>query len=391
MVGTVYVLGAGINRVPGHPDKEFEKPPLINDFFQLALSGSLLDSVRSSEKDTERFQNLLRYIERYWKFSEEDLRRKPFNLEECFTMLQLQRLEQEQGSQAGKELLKLESDLASLLAKYLVMFTEQSVYIRTLYEFGELIYNQKSPVLTFNYDLILERAIEHASGDTGNRPPSLLLKPHEEVPDEVLAQHEWSWTRALAYGVQFDQVQLQRAIKRPGLVEGIRFYNHHDNKLQEPPLLKLHGSLNWFRQTSLRADGTEPACPNEKEGDSVLLDRYPWLDFGMDPPEVDGWLLEPEIITPVLHKNTSSAFLTSIWSKARNELKDCRRLVIGGYSFPPADFHMRKLFLEAFENARLEELVIINPDTSVVKTARILCHFDRPVKVCANLEEYMSS
>jgi hypothetical protein len=111
--------------------------------------------------------------------------------------------------------------------------------------------------------------------------------------------------------------------------------------------------------------------------------------FGMDPPEIDGWLLEPLIITPVLHKDLSPGLFGQIWSMAKAELKACRRLVIGGYSFPPSDFHTRRLFLEAFEEHEPEELIVINPDTSVVETAKTLCHFNKPVVVCASLEEYI--
>jgi hypothetical protein len=124
MANTGYILGAGINRVAGRPDREFEKPPLTTDFFQLALGGSLLDPVRSTAEDKERYQKILDYIERYWRYSVEDLRNRPFNLEECFTMLQLQRRELDPGSQEYRELLGLASDLAHLLGRYLAMYEE---------------------------------------------------------------------------------------------------------------------------------------------------------------------------------------------------------------------------------------------------------------------------
>lgn len=306
-------------------------------------------------------------------------------------MLQLQRHEHSSGTLEHAELLRLEADLSTLLTKYLVMFTEQSIYMSSLEQFGELIYEQESSVLTFNYDLILERAIEYASGSTGNSSINPLYKAHETVPDSVLPQHKWNWIRALAYGIEFDEVELQRAKERPGLVPGACFYSHPDNTPRIPTLLKLHGSLNWFTQTSVKADGSVSASTNPQAERSVLLDEYPNLGYGMDAPEVNGWLLRPEIITPMIHKNISSGLFADIWRKAEDELKACRRLVVGGYSFPPSDFHTRKLLLEAFENHRPEELVVINPDTSVVETAKTLCHFDRPVTVCADLPEYMAS
>jgi hypothetical protein len=272
MADTVYRLGAGINRVAGRPDEEFEKPPLINDFFKSALSGSLLDPVHSSREDEERYQRIFGYIERFWKLSEEDLKCTTFSLEECFTMLQLQRRELKVRSRKYKELLGLELDLTYLVARYLAMFEEQSLYIGAIEQFAELILQEQSTVLTFNYDSILDRALELASGDSGKRAPTPLLESHEEVPHDSLALHEWRWTRALAYGVKFEEVELPRIQQRPALVPGDRFYSHEDNRLHEPPMLKLHGSLYWFRHTSQPSNTSiPPGRRNAKEGQTVFL------------------------------------------------------------------------------------------------------------------------
>lgn len=385
---TAYVFGAGINRAPGSKDEGRQKPPLVNDFFQLFLNSPVLDQVKHNPKGAQRYQKLLEYIERYWKLTEDDLKASPFDLEECFTLLQLQRTEQPRGSQQYRELLQLESDLTSLMGRYLGKFEEQFLYANALEELGEKIWQEQSSVLTFNYDLILERAIETAAGDTGHRPSKKMLEAHESIPDDLLDKHTWKWARALGYGVQFDEIQLQRLKKRPGLVEGKRFYNHQNNVLHNPPLLKLHGSLNWFEHTSVAA--TDTSAANPKDGTSVLLEGYPWNLFGLGPPEIDGWLLEPLIIIPVLHKDLSTHLIKETWTQAKNELQQCQRLVIGGYSFPASDFHTRKLLLEAFENHSPQQLIIINPDSSVVSTAKSLCHFDKPVTVCANLQEYLA-
>lgn len=46
--------------------------------------------------------------------------------------------------------------------------------------------------------------------------------------------------------------------------------------------------------------------------------------------------------------------------------------------------------LEAFADQEFEELIVINPDTSVVQTAQNLCHFRKPVLVCRDLTEYVA-
>jgi hypothetical protein len=64
---------------------------------------------------------LFAYIERYWKLTAEDLREKPFDLEACFTLLQLQRREAvaDQDDPRDEYLARIEDQLASLLTKFL--------------------------------------------------------------------------------------------------------------------------------------------------------------------------------------------------------------------------------------------------------------------------------
>jgi hypothetical protein len=95
-------------------------------------------------------------------------------------------------------------------------------------------------------------------------------------------------------------------------------------------------------------------------------------------------------MTPLLYKDYSKQPFPELWRRAREELTECRRLIVGGYSFAPTDFATRKLFLEAFAEHTLEELVVINPNTEIVRLVKELCHFDRPVLVCRDLEEFIN-
>jgi hypothetical protein len=93
MADTVYLFGAGINR--GLDVAQFGryklKPPLATDFFQQALR--LDEIVRDPDFHREQFEALYTFIERYWKLSFDNLKTEPFNLEECFTLVQQQQLE----------------------------------------------------------------------------------------------------------------------------------------------------------------------------------------------------------------------------------------------------------------------------------------------------------
>jgi hypothetical protein len=100
---------------------------------------------------------------------------------------------------------------------------------------------------------------------------------------------------------------------------------------------------------------------------------------------------EPLIITPVVNKDYSQKPFPEIWQRAKQELSECNRLILGGYSFPHTDFATRRLFLEAFADNTLDELVVINPDTSLVETAKDYCHFQKPVLVCRDFREFINS
>lgn len=310
-------------------------------------------------------------------------------------MLQLQRNEAERAEdyQDYTRLARIEIQLASFLAEYLSEFENFAVTSNLMREFGAVVYRERPTVLTLNYDCILEAVIESASGVNVDIPKSFHGRPDEQgaVSDDELSYSHYNWNRPLAYGIKFDELQLQRA-GLPTYVEGNQFYGHPRNTLYSCNILKLHGSLNWFQYLPVRKyPSIDPADKelSEEKLRQVLLIRGHWW-FG-EPPDLRGWLLNPLIITPVLYKEQfyQHPLFSNIWRQAEHELSTCKRMVVIGYSFAPSDFHIRKLFLESFCESRLEELVVVNPATSVVQTIKELTHFRKPVLVCSDLAEYL--
>ena len=80
-------------------------------------------------------------------------------------------------------------------------------------------------------------------------PSSTKDKFKEQVFDEELGYSYWNWNRALGYGMKFDQTMMYDGGEgtKQKYFQGSRFYSHPDNNLYPWQLLKLHGSLNWFR------------------------------------------------------------------------------------------------------------------------------------------------
>ena len=380
---TVFIFGAGINR--GIFDWDGLQPPLANDFFQLAL--------KHSRTGLQRYRNLLQplfeYIRRYWKLTIGDLEDQPFDLESCYTLIQLQRLEAQRRNDRHSwlTLARLEYRLTAFLAEYL---SEFEYFIHNSEEFkalGNILYSEKPAVLTFNYDTLVESAIESASLVNADIPASYPGMPTKsgEVPDDELPYSHFNWNRPLSYGVQFDEVQLHRA-GVPSIVSGERFYTHPENRLYNPPLLKLHGSINWFVHTGYTRlnDGLH----DDKVGKTVLYRPTWWFN---EPPFLGTWIIEPLIVTPVVNKETlRTPMIRKLWDRAREILATCRRLIVAGYSFPPTDFHTRCLFLEAFSENTPEEVVVINPEKGVVERVKELCHFRKPVVLCNDLTEFLT-
>jgi hypothetical protein len=379
---TVYVFGAGINR--NVRDLGGAKPPLATDLFKQVLWHEELGDLAIRE-----IPELFEYIKRYWKRSIEDLREEPFDLEACYTLLQQQRQEfkAEGNLKREEEVARVEDQLTALFTKFLG-FIEVSAGDSALSRVAAKILGDRAVVLTFNYDTIVERAMEFVGGRT--EQPSPLEKGR--VPDEHLWYSDFQWNRALAYGVRFDEVHLQQVGAEPEPVEGERFYAAPENALYPAPILKLHGSLNWFRHTSRRTS-PDPygRSENPKEGKVVFSSGYPHIRSSFGPWEdSEDWILEPVIVTPVLYKDLGGRGpVSESWRRAREELTNCRRLVVAGYSFPPTDFAMHRLFLEAFADGPPDELICVNPNRGMAGRVASLCDFRGRTLVREDLQEFL--
>ena len=122
-----------------------------------------------------------------------------------------------------------------------------------------------------------------------------------------------NWNRPLGYGVKFDEVQLHRA-GTYAFAAGDRFYSHPANNLYSPPLLKLHGSINWFVYSGISKYPFGNDVAAGKEGQNIALQG---LLVVQRAPDLNGNIIEPIVITPVVHKQVSqSPIIPTIWKKA---------------------------------------------------------------------------
>jgi len=362
----------------------------------------------SNDHYTSQVQIVYDYIEKFWKKNKSDLSNNSFDLEECFTLVELQLKEAVDlhDTKLAQTLRAIQFKLKLFLVEVLSEFSHQVITSDSFREFGSILLSEKPTIITFNYDDYIENTLEVVSGPPTRPPFEQINRRHIDLvtnmeathlSEQELGYHFHNWTKSLGYGMKFDLVGWDF----PGpeeLIQGKEFYSHSNNTLYNWRLLKLHGSINWFRYLPIRAYPSilgekEPMLDEEKLGQIILSRQGYWFNH---PPILNGWYIDPIIVAPTMYKEkqlTEAVFnkLGSLWLKAKDALSSCKNLIVIGYSFPATDFMTRKLFLESFTNNELEKLIIVNPDTSVVKKIKDLCHHNKPVVVCNDLDEYLST
>lgn len=173
----------------------------------------------------------------------------------------------------------------------------------------------KAIFITTNWDILLER--------------SILEIEHKENKDEALSKY--------AFINYDDMIQPYYKSVKPSI-----------NSF--PPILKLHGSLNWV------------FCEECERIYYFNGQMYEFLLFqkGKGCPECHNAKIVPFIVPPTLSKLEKHAQLRSIWSKASEYLRLCEKLCFIGYSFAETDMQMKIFISNALrENSNLKEVMVV--------------------------------
>lgn len=143
------------------------------------------------------------------------------------------------------------------------------------------------------------------------------------------------------------------SINYDGIIEP--YYGVTENAGYSPPILKLHGSLNW---------GYCEVC-----GLIYYFNRPIFkILYSDDIPckEHRHVKLTPFIVPPTLSKlklttEKSPYFqLASVWRKAYDYLKSCEKLFFIGYSFPDTDVQMKYFISSALRNnTNLKDVIVV--------------------------------
>lgn len=320
---TVIIMGAGAVRSAAGKKPVAKRPPLDCDFFAIA-----------EKTEPELAENVSRTVSKLvGTYSSEVLK----SLEDTTTLLYLKALDSANKSQEHRAFI----DQIELLVRVLGRTTNDlPVGPRThLHRFlkreiQRLDHARDLTIITFNYDLMIERVLDQLQVHTDDSVfgfPGCYRLPPERIVSGVTGH--------------------------PG-------YGHFGQERDGVAVLKLHGSMNW-----------SSAHTSKKPTPSALFSPRRSL-YILNTSEISSRLMwtrgkkrhymKPIILPPVtgkrglLHRDFSG-----LWVEAAKALSNARRVVIYGYSCPPLDFEAKMLLGENVQPGVTKDLVMIDPNTGI--------------------------
>lgn len=316
---TVLILGAGASRATRPKAPLSTRPPLDADFFDIASSvdrrkaDEVLDSLRSLVGD---------YAETLSK-----------SLETATSYLYLKAIDSPAGSPYHAAFLALLSLLRTVLA---ATTNPASVGPRSLlYRFilSELR-NVPAPedltIITFNYDLLIERTLESIANH--RRPGTFFFPGCYRISD----------------------------IGRTTRVTGEPQFATNEHDFRGVAVLKLHGSISWHSNHT--SDTPTPSALVNPARELHVVDSTkvsPHLTWRRNARRV---YMKPIIIPPVSGKRgMMHRKVLPLWQRAGVALQEAERVVIVGYSCPPLDLEARILLSENLRANRQKRVYVIDP------------------------------
>ncbi len=183
------------------------------------------------------------------------------------------------------------------------------------------------PILTFNYDLVMERSLLQSIVGPQHFDFWNDLSPsgfHFDFKNNDLGsssyrlkQSQWNHGRDAQFGYSLSNYDRSKSPIDPSSIR--------------VPILKLHGSLNFPKS----------APPPDWNPITAVED--------------------PKIIPPVFNKADSN-FASPIWKTGLEALRECRHLIICGYSLPTSDTYMQYFLKAALgPNRHLNKIFVFDP------------------------------
>ncbi len=408
MTKKTFIIGAGFNCfLKKHINGKLVSPPVSKNFFRYCLERENSYTIHGI------IEKVLHYIEENFNRSKNDLLSSDFDLELFLTFIEAQLNEAKSKKSLDKIGYLEEIRLNVMIAISEVFFDlewKPPQGYELLEKFGKMIYETKSNIITFNYDCLVEWGIERAS--------ETRVGDHRRNGAPY-----FNWDRYSSYGIKFTKIRTGGWMSYYDANDGIniakKFYENYYNPSPDFRFIKLHGSNNWFKYSTLLRNkevfgkfSLEPSLEQlGREGKLYIKsDKIPealknevmcfngdW-QFGAIPtwdkndinPHYRN-VLEPIIIPPILgkDKDLKTKIFRQLWGDAKEILLKSDEIVFIGYSFPETDFYSKKLFIDVFSKNKNIDVTFVNPDSSVVDKFRELVNFKKGIKIYNDSASYI--
>jgi len=322
----VFLLGAGFSAGYGLP--------VMNDFMGVARRRYFALKERSPGVRLEQYYTTMLEFQRECLASAWAFQRNWENIEELYTQADLRRLSAVPESKEGQDADELCKAIAwSIWDVYRsVEETEANDPLERIV--SSIRSNNLEPVfITTNYDLVIEQSLQRGEQGTSRF-------------------HYAGF--ALPVGL-YDEGILDSASMPPPVPP--------KNSI---PIIKLHGSVNWFALNSQDQTHWTAYHVNTTQPTSVFstfakpdADTQAFLRFLDGQREAAN--PSPAIVPPMLGKSSLSPIIAKQWDAAISNLARAREIWIVGYSFPPTDAFMVRLLTEGIkDNDQLERIVVVD-------------------------------
>ncbi len=304
--GRVFVIGAGVSASCG-----------------IAVANQILREavIRMEGKDsskTDQIHKLLRYL--YPNF-DKHLRNYP-NIEDFLNLLEMaKRFNSEEFIASElwsvRKLNEVKRNTLRAVTDYIWDRMHEKGKDQCIRGFVHQNLHEGDTIISFNWDLTIERALEEYPGDPG------FLYTYSRSREE-----------------------------------------------KHFTLLKPHGSIDWFNRKGMRRLVSDADIGNLDD----TLCYYPRFDRAKHPELVE---VPPVIVPPIATKQFEFDFLKRTWRFAYRAVSDATQLHIIGYSLPREDQFARLVLRRAVRNnilkarksrTRPAKIVVINPDPTAEMT-----------------------
>ena len=323
----VIVVGAGATVAEAGRPKRSEIPPLDATFFELCTFAKLSGRPKVRNYVVNRFGV--------------DPFAGGFGMEEIFNLIYTDSLSNPPPTgclEAYWLLLKLYANAIGHTTNRL-KGTSRSGVGKMLRHFYLDDTDQELSFVTFNQDLVIEKAIDFAK----------KTKQYSHVP----------WSLGDCYGVSFADIYPFTTHTQFRNVVGEKSIKIH----------KLHGSLNWLY--NVRSNSDPMNSIRKPKGSIHCLNSHDVVhNLQFSSGRGRSINVIPLIVPPIHEKSQYSQNLSPIWTHAANDISSCDSLIFFGYSLPAADAWARTLLRAAiYSNPKLTDVSIIDP--SSVSASRV--------------------